>query len=306
MPRSPPTFTQTWGCQMISYMFNAVLYGIGLLMVMQYFHSHSKKDSSLTKATVAILFSLATVQMTFLSHQIYLDFVTWFAHPEFLDEIPFTSRLFAPLNDNNDADGMKTMLLATYSTAFTAQLFFASRIWVFASEGKKLLCTVPVKITSTQAGSTAACDVVITSMLCWLLNSSRSGIKRTDGIVHKLIVYAINRGVATSLAAVMNLILFVAIPDTFVFMIFLLPSSQLYVLSVVSMLTTRGALRDKLSTDHTSFPLENLRGRAPQSDGIHVHQAVVTWKGEQAPGQHHDLDNITEAEEGKGSYLAPA
>jgi len=226
------------------------------------------------------------------------------------------------------------MLLAIYLTAFTAQMFFASRIWIFAKEGRKLQYTAPVlllscvqivfgitqtvlvvrtakysllestaRITSTQAGSTAACDVVITITLCWLLNTSRSGIKRTDGIVNMLILYAINRGAATSLAAVMNLILFIGIPDTFIFMIFLLPSSQLYVLSVVSMLTTRGTLREKLtggSTDRTNFPLESFRAKAPQSDAIHIHRAVVTWDDD--PGHSHRL------EEGKGDFstLSPS
>ncbi|KAG5718576.1 hypothetical protein E4T56_gene16495 [Termitomyces sp. T112] len=296
------TFQENWGVQLIAYMFNAVTYGMGTLLVMQYFRSHSKNDSVPTRLAVALLFIFATVQLVFLSHQIYIDFVTWFAIPNNLDIITFSA---------------SAQLLAIYLTAFTAQQFFASRIWMFSPPSKRIFFVSPVillsflqlgfgitqtilvirvgtfshlettvKYTSTQAGCTAACDIVITTMLCWLLNKSRSGLKKTDSVVDKLILYAINRGAATSLAALMNLILFVSVPNTFIFMIFLLPSCQLYVLSVVSMLTSRESLRQQLwkgtATDHSSIPMENFRARVPAD--IRIEKSVVSWKD----GQEND------------------
>jgi len=301
MASAPPppklTFSENWGCQMIAYMFNLLLYGMGALLVMQYFRSHRKHDSFRTKFTIGLIFFFATCQITFLSHQIYTDFVTWFAEPELLDTITFSA---------------SAMLLGIYLTAFTAQMFFASRIWIFAPPGKRVLCTAPVvllsslqigfgitqtilvvrvgkysnlestvKFTSSQAGCTAACDIVITVMLCFLLNKARTGFRKTDGIVDKLILYAINRGAATSLAALMNLILFVSVPSTFVFMVFLLPSSQLYVLSAVSMLTSRESLREELlggtSMDHSSFPMSNVQSRGGTTD-IRIEKSVVKWQ----------------------------
>ncbi|EEB99902.1 hypothetical protein MPER_00294, partial [Moniliophthora perniciosa FA553] len=53
----------------------------------------------------------------------------------------------------------------------------------------------------------AACDIIITLVLCFLLNEARSNSRRTNTIVDKLILYAINRGAATSTAALVQLIL---------------------------------------------------------------------------------------------------
>jgi len=52
-----------------------------------------------------------------------------------------------------------------------------------------------------------ACDLMITVILCVLLHRSRSGIKETDTLIIKLMVYAINRGVVTTLLATLTLIL---------------------------------------------------------------------------------------------------
>ncbi|KAF5335241.1 hypothetical protein D9757_015214 [Collybiopsis confluens] len=190
-----PTFTETWGCQMIAYMLDAFFYGVAMLLVAQYFHSHSGKDSKIIKGTVAALGTLASLEFTFISHQIYVDYVERFNNPASLDIIVFT----APLT------------------------------------------------------------------LCYILKEAKSGVRRTDGMIDKMILYAINRGVATSLCALLNLILFVSVPNTFIFMIPLVPSCQLYVISVVSMLTTRGALRAELgrggiTTLPGSFPLSTYGG----------------------------------------------
>ncbi|ESK85261.1 hypothetical protein Moror_11368 [Moniliophthora roreri MCA 2997] len=304
---SAPTFTETWGCQMIAYIFDILLYGVTLILVAQYFYRRESGDGIFTKVTVGALFFFSTLHTAFLSHQIYTDYVQWFDKPDLLNIIPFSA---------------STMLLAIYLTAFTAQIFFASRIWLLSkSTGQKILCCSPVvllavlqisfgiaqtvlviktavfsrlettaRITSTQAGTCAACDIMITLVLCFQLEQARSGSRRTNSAVDKLILYAINRGAATSTAALVQLILFVVKPGTFIFMIFLLPSCHLYVISVVSMLITRDAIRNKLREapeTGSSFQLESMRSgrsgagrdavnrshQSSQSPGV----SVVTW-----------------------------
>ncbi|KAJ3924567.1 MAG: hypothetical protein NXY57DRAFT_969581 [Lentinula lateritia] len=103
---SPSLFTETWGCQLIAYMLDAVLYGVAMVLVGQYFYLHSGKDSKLIKGTIVALGSLGTMQFTFISHQMYIDYVTRFNAPASLDFIVFT----AP-----------SQLLFIYLTAFIAQ-----------------------------------------------------------------------------------------------------------------------------------------------------------------------------------------
>ncbi|KAJ7156537.1 hypothetical protein C8R43DRAFT_1183936 [Mycena crocata] len=72
-------------------------------------------------------------------------------------------------------------------------------------------------ISSTQSGAALACDLVITAILCFILRSSRTGVDRTDSVLDKMVMYALNRGVMTSLWALLQLIFFVAMPQSFVF-----------------------------------------------------------------------------------------
>ncbi|KAL0570733.1 hypothetical protein V5O48_011224 [Marasmius crinis-equi] len=108
------------------------------------------------------------------------------------------------------------------------------------------------EITSTgQAVCTVACDIAITAILCYVLNTSKTHIPSTNSVINKMIIYAIDRGAATSTAALFQLILFFAKPSTSLFTIFLLPSCQLYVISVCSMLVSRKGLRNQL---HATLP----------------------------------------------------
>ncbi|KAJ8073145.1 hypothetical protein PM082_020013 [Marasmius tenuissimus] len=244
------------------------LYGAGSVLVMQYYCSYNSSDSIPVRCAVGMVFSFASAHVVFLSHQMYIDFVTWFAQPKLLDTI---------------LPSASGMLIGTFLTAFTAQIFYSTRIYnrpfgvpsdrirywyVVCSTSSLDFChliplgpaqTISISsfksysllettkmITSTKAGFTVACDVTITLILCYLLNSSRSGSRRTDSAIDKLIIYAVDRGTATSLTALVQLILFVAKPGTLIFTIFLTPSCHLYVISVCSMLISRERLRKQL------------------------------------------------------------
>ncbi|KAF7431151.1 hypothetical protein PC9H_006871 [Pleurotus ostreatus] len=52
----------------------------------------------------------------------------------------------------------------------------------------------------------AAGDVVIAFALCVLLHRSRTGFQRSDSMINKLIIFAVNTGVLTSLCAIASLI----------------------------------------------------------------------------------------------------
>jgi hypothetical protein len=147
-------------------------------------------------------------------------------------------------------------------------------------------------VNSVQAAAAATGDIVITAVLCYLLNDSRTGVGRTNTIINKLIKYAINRGAMTSVCALLNLVFFVSLPETFVFMVPLLPSGQLYVISVVSMLLARHGLRDRAKQSHEttagSFPLTSIHVSnnghsfmhqdSNPAEGIQVQKQVLTWR----------------------------
>lgn len=66
----------------------------------------------------------------------------------------------------------------------------------------------------------AASDAIIAIVLSFYLHTSRSGFKRTDTILNRLIMFTINTGVLTGVCAILTLITNIAFPNTFIYMIF--------------------------------------------------------------------------------------
>ncbi|KDQ49193.1 hypothetical protein JAAARDRAFT_201088 [Jaapia argillacea MUCL 33604] len=102
------------------------------------------------------------------------------------------------------------------------------------------------------------------SFKVWLLwpaiSVSLSFFAGSDSLLDKLKIYSINRGALTTLAAFLNMLLFVLRPEMFIFMIPFLPSGQLYLISVTTSLNARQSLRDNFAQDSFSsspgvFPL---------------------------------------------------
>ncbi|KAF9072656.1 hypothetical protein BDP27DRAFT_1320352 [Rhodocollybia butyracea] len=216
MVSGTPTFAETWGCHWIAYVLDVWLHGAALLLLVWYFRFHSINDSQSTKLMVGLIGLFATTHIFLISHQMYTDFIIRFGRKDLLDEVIVTSGVD---------------LLFGYLTSFVAQIFFATRIWKVALPKQKMWFTAPivilsfvqisagiaqivfffkigrysgldstVRITSTQAAGTALCDIMITGILCWLLHTAKSGIRSTNTVINKLILYAINRGAVTSLA----------------------------------------------------------------------------------------------------------
>lgn len=63
-------------------------------------------------------------------------------------------------------------------------------------------------------------DAAIALCLVFLLRKIRSGYKRTDTLINKLIVYSVNTSLITSVSSFGSLIATIAWPHTFVFLFF--------------------------------------------------------------------------------------
>ncbi|KAK0462098.1 uncharacterized protein EV420DRAFT_1666255 [Desarmillaria tabescens] len=295
----PEKFDDTFGCMFISFSLDLMCYGAGFLAVLQYFrHGYGSKDSVAIKAMVLTLGFLATVHVATFIAWAYDDLISRFGAFEKLDDMPRTALV---------------QLLAIYMVSFISQCFFTTRIWILTHKWYlagpiAILALINIiagitqttlsgiggtfsnlinteKVTSLQASATAACDLLITATLCWILNKKRTGIKTTDTLLDNLIILAINRGAVTSLAALFNLILFVWRLGAMIFMIPLLPSCQFYVLSVVGR-----SLRDD-GRDAVTLPLEPMSGSESSTGGpggVQVSTSVVSWKDGSQFGSHKD------------------
>ncbi|KAF6748599.1 hypothetical protein DFP72DRAFT_916395 [Ephemerocybe angulata] len=272
-----PSFPNLYGAQLIAAIINTFFFGAAFLLVLQYFNRHSRNDSIYIKVTVGALIFFATLQTIACTHQAYDAFILNFGKPERFNIIVFS----APLG-----------FICSYVTAFVAQLFFATRIWIASQhfgpqfrlpvipvillaclqfgagvaqtslmfesgtyERLNLKTITLIETTCIQGASAALCDIIITATLCWIFRSHRTGIARTNTLVEKLSIYAINRAAATSVAVLLDVFLYYFCSGTYYFLIPLLVSTHLYVLSAVTVLTTREGLREDIEG---SFHISHL------------------------------------------------
>ncbi|TDL23418.1 hypothetical protein BD410DRAFT_160014 [Rickenella mellea] len=88
----------------------------------------------------------------------------------------------------------------------------------------------------------ATCDVIIGGSFAYLLHKSKSGIKRSDSIVNRLMLYSIRTGLVTSTVAIGQAVLGPASND--LYSIALYPIlTRLYANSMIAVLNSRQALR---------------------------------------------------------------
>ncbi|KAG9225230.1 hypothetical protein CCMSSC00406_0007061 [Pleurotus cornucopiae] len=77
-------------------------------------------------------------------------------------------------------------------------------------------------IGTIEFGSTVACDLLISASMAYYLNKhrQRSGIRRTENLLEKLIVYVIGIGLLTSIFAIIVFVTWVALPKQLIFLTF--------------------------------------------------------------------------------------
>ncbi|KAJ3851998.1 hypothetical protein EV368DRAFT_82952 [Lentinula lateritia] len=118
-------------------------------------------------------------------------------------------------------------------------------------------------IVALENAMTTMCEVVATTALAWSLHSSRTGVPRTDNILHKLHNYTITRGVLLTIVQILSLVFYVAQPTKLTWIAFHMCLSKLYFITMAAMLNTRSSLRRRLDRTITDSEV----GRIIQQSG---------------------------------------
>ncbi|KIY62285.1 hypothetical protein CYLTODRAFT_494737 [Cylindrobasidium torrendii FP15055 ss-10] len=269
--------TNTYGMLMLALLFTLIFYGVAMILGGMYFRTFPK-DRMRVKVVVTILLLFVTLDAASIFAWAYIDLIELFGFPQLLDKMQ-------PLS--------LVEFYCIFILGFIAQCYFALQIWIISHgniwiTSPALIFAVVQFVSATvqtarsalvgaysRLGETestvileqvfsSAADVYITVVLCILLHHSRSGIKTTDTIITKLIVYAVHRGVITTVLSLLTLALFVWQPATFIFMVPLLPTGQLYAINVLATLLHRQTIRGKPAQNDT-FDLNIHFGRSTRS-----------------------------------------
>ncbi|KAF9441754.1 hypothetical protein P691DRAFT_714923 [Macrolepiota fuliginosa MF-IS2] len=177
----------------------------------------------------------------------------------------------------------------TYFLTSFVQCFYAMRVWFISVKQLWLVATI-VALAVTQLvggfalvsymttindiitvyskfnhvpweqhglGSSMVCDVLISTSLWWYLRKSRGVVfGRTKNAINKLILQAVNIGLLTNVIALVNLITWLAAPESsFTWAVFHFSLGKIYVISMLASLNAREEIRHNMNGENNSTRL---------------------------------------------------
>ncbi|KAJ7440203.1 hypothetical protein B0H11DRAFT_2099985 [Mycena galericulata] len=267
-----PALDGTLGAMEIGAVLGTFLFGIETLQTFNYYRRFPE-DSKLLKATVAVIWCLELVNTICGLGAIYIMTVTFYGHAP-------NQHILNPPHTLNI-----TILLSAPINALV-QLFFGNRIRVLSGHWHimvlcvvltllRFICDVALTIafwvsplgfsvlranyhwemiTASSVGP--AVDGLIAVSMCFCLWRVRgSGFKRTQRMVDTLIVWTVETTLITSVAGIMQLVLFLARADLS-FMAFFFIQPKLFSNSMLASLNGRQRLRLLDQGETVSLSLE--------------------------------------------------
>ncbi|KAF9062022.1 hypothetical protein BDP27DRAFT_1337227 [Rhodocollybia butyracea] len=283
------TIPSTYGAWLLAVWLATILYGAGVVQAWLYFHWYPN-DHWGVRSTVTVLIVCETLHISFLFGATYNALINDFGDPLALFTITWMD---------------SAQLLAGYLSAFIVQTYYAWSIYLlnkkqktvtvlimvlaFAQIGAGLAQTIDTTILGSllkldktkptmtfQSAATLACDTVITLALYLSLRSRRTGMEKTNTLLQKLMINAVNRGALTALAAAVTMILFLALPGKLYFLLGLMTSGKLYMNSMLATLNSRQHLMKTSADSERAWNSIQLGGLStvPHGTGIPTTQTA--------------------------------
>ncbi|KAI0042898.1 hypothetical protein FA95DRAFT_1609817 [Auriscalpium vulgare] len=261
---SIPSFNRggTIGVEYLGVIFSTILYGVTCIQTFHYFRSvKARSDIWWIKAMVLVLFVFDTAHEALIIHIPYHYLINHYGDPEALLRnvwsIPFSLIIHAII-------------------AFVTNCFFVHRIWKLSSNKlvsflcfagavadlveilvycilfylKTDLLDALVNLEAMGVVSIASGVAVNTATsvaMIYYLHASRTGVRRSDSIITKLIFLVVGTGSATTVALCASLITYTVAPHLS-YMMFSEPlTAKLYVNSVLTCLNLRDHIKNTLS-----------------------------------------------------------
>ncbi|KAF9534996.1 hypothetical protein CPB83DRAFT_843306 [Crepidotus variabilis] len=278
---APMSVDTTMGAAYIGVMAAGILYGVSFVQTWYYFAKYPG-DVWYIRALVASVCLFETVHQALITHTVYHYVISNYNNPDSLGEMVWSILLEVLFNgfigllvqsflllrvwrlSNNHlplAIIIGCLILAEFgcSVAFTAQsLQFTT--WG-ELEGLKGL-SMAVNLLG------AAADVLIAAALFYFLHTSRTGFKKSDTMISKLIAFTVSTGLLTSVCAVASLISILVSGHTLIYVAFYFCLGRLYSNSVLATLNARQIIRRiGEASDELSFSLQSVSKTAQRNVG---------------------------------------
>ncbi|KAG7096253.1 hypothetical protein E1B28_003701 [Marasmius oreades] len=302
---------ETMGVSLFGVVMAAFLYGITGAQVIYYFvwtvpdAPQDRRDGWVLKTLVLFVFAFDTIHMMLITHTMYYYLVSHHNDPAALNECVWslllevlfnglvallvqgflTNRVWR-LSKRVPLTGVACLLvLAEFVCIFTFAVDGLIRVKTFEDLAKMKGLSITVNALA------AISDLYIALALCWLLHSSQTGYRKSDTLVRKLSIYALNTGAVTSACALASLVSIIAAPNTFIYIMFFFCIGRLYANSLLASLNMRPHVRtlaennnfgSSLFDDVKFATMTSTRTKSRNSNrekcGCHCHSSSVDEK----------------------------
>ncbi|KIJ62389.1 hypothetical protein HYDPIDRAFT_136040 [Hydnomerulius pinastri MD-312] len=282
-------YDTTIGTLLIGIFFNTYLYGLVTYQFAAYYRTKFN-DRPAIKCMVLFLFLLDTFHSASAIYMAWTYTVTNFDNPAALAdaEWPYT---FTPIG--------------TALAALVTQIFLGYRIWRLSSSKYLYAIVIVLAIPSFALGMACGIrawmikvlselpsitpmviawlamqvvvDAFITGTLIIILSRSRTGFRKTDTVLNRLIRGAIQTGLFAGIFSMGDLITFVALPTTNLYGMFAIPIGRIYTNTLLDTLLTREELKSQMAGTYEVGSASGQIGWAPSDTAAAstVHSANI-------------------------------
>ncbi|KAH9943025.1 uncharacterized protein BXZ73DRAFT_97089 [Epithele typhae] len=278
----------TLGALFLGVFVSTILWGISCSQLYYYYNGYPN-DRAYTKVMVLAVWASDTAHQALVTHTLYTYLITEYGNPTALSYITKT---------------IVVEVLFNGITGFLVQTFFVVRVWKLSDKNncfaaplgllvlaelvfsigyfsEALSLSTYTELPRVRALSismnvfAAAADVSIAGSLCFMLNRSRSEFVKSNTLINKLILFAVNTGLLTSVCACISLITYFTLPLSFVYICFYFLMGRLYANSLLATLNARNRLRSHAATDGSLSlpdmqPSANLARISRHGEGIAI------------------------------------
>ncbi|THG95302.1 hypothetical protein EW026_g6328 [Hermanssonia centrifuga] len=223
----PQVVFDSLGAGLVGTWFAMLLYGIALTQTYSYYLEYPN-DSLRVKALVWGIWVLNTLHLAFACHCAYFELVT-----EAFDLAPLRAfwtlggsvamhilidfivllyfvKLSFQLSSKKVRWWLTVALLVPIIMHFVYGMITAERImlagYIASLSAFQDTLMIPMLITQVAA------DVMVTATLCVVLHRNKVGFRRTNRVISKLMIYAVNRGILTSTFALLEVLMISVFP----------------------------------------------------------------------------------------------
>jgi hypothetical protein len=258
---------KTFGALFIGVIFAAILFGLSNIQAFFYFQTHRGTGMSPLKLAAVCLWILDALHLFLIVHCIYYYLVAHYADINALTELVWSFKL---------------QIVIDVIIVYGVHLLYFHRIWIVGKGRSRVLPIVVGAIITSVSGvgivliwTTYQChvfsdlvktewsvfmalgtitfvDFIITSSLCYLLATARTGFSSTDSMITRLMAYIVNTGCLTSVCSMSAMITCAVMPHNFIFLGVEFLVAKLYVNSFLALLNARHYLQPAAEANQSS------------------------------------------------------